>query len=155
MCLDRGYPRDFKDCKDFKKVESFKLPEEVIMADLTEALNDLAQAKKSFEDLSFKWATSQAYYSMFLSARAALFSKGYRDKKHNSHLCLSHFLKRLVELGYLKSVYQNDFLVAMDLRERANYDAIYSREDAEKAIGYAGEFIHQMETIINTPTIKL
>lgn len=30
----------------------------------------------------FKWATIQAYYSMFHAARALLYSAGYREKSH-------------------------------------------------------------------------
>jgi len=92
---------------------------------------------------------------MFLSARAALYSKGYRDRKHNAHLCLSYFLKRLVELGILNSGYANDFMVAMDFRDKANYGAIYSKESAEKAITFADEFIEQMKSVIERTDIKI
>lgn len=152
---DTRIPRDFRDCKDFGKISTFPVSEEMVRNELCQVDYDLATAKKLFEEGNNKWAIAAAYYSMFLSARAALFSKGYRDKKHNSHLCISHFLARLVDLGYLKKAYSNDFVVAMDLRERANYSGAYSREDAEKALSYAEEFKKQMETIINTSGMKI
>jgi uncharacterized protein len=153
--MDRGFPRDFKDCKDFGKVTPFNPTNEAVDKEIGEAAIDLDTAKKSFDDGNYKWATTQAYYSMFLSARAALYSKGYRDRKHNAHLCLSYFLKRLVEQGYINSVYANDFMVAMDLRDKANYDAIYSRDTAEKAIAFADEFIVQMRAVIERADIRV
>jgi uncharacterized protein len=151
---DTRIPRDFKDCKDFGKVSAFSVGEESIKSELRQVDYDLATARMLFGGENYKWAITAAYYSMFLSARAALLSKGYRDKKHNSHLCISHFLTRLVDLGYLKKACANDFMVAMDLRERANYSGAYSKEDAEKAISYAEEFKKQMETII-AATIRI
>lgn len=153
--MDGGFPRDFRDCKDFGKVVPFHTASDAVNKEIGEAIMDLDTAKKSFTDGNYKWATTQAYYSMFLSARAALYSKGYRDRKHNAHLCLSYFLKRLVELGYLNSVYANDFMLAMDFRDKANYDAVYSKETAEKAIAFADEFIGQMKSVVLKADIKL
>ncbi|MGA9141962.1 MAG: HEPN domain-containing protein [Methanocella sp.] len=152
---DTRIPRDFKDCKDFGKVAPFPINEDTIRNELKQVDYDLATAKKLFTDGNYKWATTAAYYSMFLSARTALLSRGYRDKKHNSHLCLSHFLGRLVDLGYLKKAYSNDFQLAMDMRERANYSGAYSREDAEKAISYAEDFKKQMEAVIDLKGMKI
>jgi uncharacterized protein (UPF0332 family) len=81
-------------------------PADAVKKDMQEAFNDISYAKKSLSDDNYKWAIAQAYYSMYLSARAALFSKGYSIKKVNSHLCLAHFISRLVELKQLKSIFR-------------------------------------------------
>jgi uncharacterized protein (UPF0332 family) len=153
--LGKGIPLDFKDCKDFGRIVPPAPPTDAVKKDMQEAFNDISYAKKSLSDDNYKWAIAQAYYSMYLSARAALFSKGYSIKKVNSHLCLAHFISRLVELKQLKSIYSNDFMVAMDSREKANYDAVYSKEDAEKEITRAEEFIKQMDAVIANSSIRV
>jgi len=50
------------------------------------------RAKKTLEQGDSKWATIQGYYSMFHSARALIFSKGYRER---SHYCLRIAVKEL------------------------------------------------------------
>ena len=77
---DTRIPRDFKDCKDFGNVSTFSAGEETIKSELRQVEYDLATARMLFGGENYKWAITAAYYSMFLSARAALLSKGYRDK---------------------------------------------------------------------------
>jgi len=60
--------------------------------ELSIAQSDLSDAKAGFENQRSKWSTIQAYYAMFHTARALIYSRGYREK---SHYCLAVALKSL------------------------------------------------------------
>jgi uncharacterized protein (UPF0332 family) len=67
---------------------------------------------------------------MFHTARALVYSGGYREK---SHYCLSVALRALfIEEGKLDSQIGRDFLNAMSLREAADCEAEFSMEGAKK-----------------------
>ncbi|NWG09102.1 MAG: HEPN domain-containing protein [Nitrososphaerales archaeon] len=53
----------------------------MILREIEGAEADLKDAEDSLEHKNFKWATIQAYYSMFHSARALLYFRGFREKK--------------------------------------------------------------------------
>jgi len=76
---------EFLECFRKNKIRKFSQGKTLVMKELNIAKQDLLAAKESFNRNSFKWATIQAYYSMFHSARALLYSKNYREK---SHYCL-------------------------------------------------------------------
>jgi hypothetical protein len=73
---------EFDRCVKERKLVKIKEDRALINKELKGAEYDLSKAKKSLEDDDFKWATIKAYYSMFHSARALVFSKGYREKTH-------------------------------------------------------------------------
>lgn len=95
--------------------------------------------KKTFDEQDNKWSTIQAYYSMFHSARALLFAKGYREK---SHACLKFAIQALyVDEGILEQKFVDDFDTTMLLRETADYKEDFSKEGAETAIENAEMFL--------------
>jgi uncharacterized protein (UPF0332 family) len=69
-CLREGYLRRMKPDKVLAEKE-FK-----------EAEYDLEKAKKCLMEEDYKWAAVMAYYCMFHSGKAVLFSLGYKEKKH-------------------------------------------------------------------------
>lgn len=106
------------------KLVSFPGGRGLINKELETAKNDLSDAKSSFENGHFKWATIQAYYAMFHAARALIYSKGYREK---SHYAITIALKVLfVSENKLDMNYVRDLLNAMNLREAADYEADFS-----------------------------
>jgi len=155
--MSKDIPKDFGDCRYFEIITPYPINPDEVRKDLSEAYVDLSVARETLECVrvsgKYKWIISQAYYSMYLSARAALLSKGFRVKKFASHICLYHFLNRLKDQGLLESVYANDFSITMDSRGQANYSAVYSEDDAKKAILTAESFVRRMEQLIkqNTP----
>jgi uncharacterized protein len=157
--LVRDIPKDFSDCKFFEIITPSPTRLDEVKKDICEAHTDLSVAMETLEFVKgsgkYKWIISQAYYSMYLSARAALLSKGYRVKKYTSHICLYHFLNRLKDLGQLESVYSNDFSATMDSRGQANYSGVYNEDEAKKAIHVADGFIKRMEKLIDAQDIKL
>jgi len=108
---------------------------------------DLIRARESLAKKDFKWATIQAYYSMFHSARALLYNEGYREK---SHAALRIALRELFGAsGRLSEETLHDFEDAMDLREEADYGLEYSEsnsagvvKDAQKFLDVAKQILH-------------
>jgi uncharacterized protein (UPF0332 family) len=150
--LSKDIPKDFSDCRFFEIIVPHPVNMEEVDKDISEARVDLSVARDTLAfvkgDGKHKWVISQAYYSMYLSARAALLSRGFRVKKYTSHICLYHFLNRLKDQGLLESVYANDFSTTMDSRGQANYSGVYTGEDAKKAIQTAESFVERMEKLI-------
>jgi uncharacterized protein (UPF0332 family) len=110
---------EFKKCLERGKIKTFTKAKLLVSKELDLAKEDLKTAKKSFEENNFKWATIQSYYSMFHTARALLYKKGYREK---SHFCL---IESIRELYVSKELIDFKFVEAMklgkSLRENADY----------------------------------
>ena len=109
------------------------------------AASDLEEAKDSLSRKKFKWATVQGYYSMFHSARALLYLKGFREK---SHYALLVALKELFK-NELTSEILRDFDEAMNLREEADYGLVFSEEAAISTVDTAGKFLQKAKEILN------
>ena len=92
---------EFDDCLRRKRIREFSRGKTLVGKELHMAESDLTDAKKSFDQQSYKWATIQSYYSMFHSARALLYAKNYREK---SHYCLIISLRALYVEQRLLSV---------------------------------------------------
>ncbi|MCJ7697874.1 MAG: HEPN domain-containing protein [Thermoplasmata archaeon] len=130
---------DFERCIKERNLLTIKATKEMIDKEITSADYDLSRSKKSMQDEDYKWASVQAYYSMFHAAKALVFKKGYREK---SHYC---FIIAIREL-YVKDGTMNDELadtleLCMHLRHDADYGLIYDTESAETAIRYAQQFL--------------
>ena len=95
--------------------------------------------RESHERGSYKWATIQAYYSMFHSARSLIYSKGYRER---SHYCLIIAVRTLfVNDGLLNHMLVESLQPGKTLRENADYYGEYSKDSAEQMITDAGDFL--------------
>lgn len=128
----------FEDCLSKRKLFKFAPAKRLIDLELDDAAADLKSAKEDFANSSFKWATIKGYYSMFHSARALVYSRGYREK---SHYCLYVALKALfVEDDKLSSKLAEDFNNSMILREDADYRRSFSEEGASGVIKSADKF---------------
>ena len=107
---------------------------------------DLDSAIKSFEDSNFKWATIQAYYSIFHAARAMLYKAGYREESHSA---LKMAFK---ELYLLTSKLPDNVFDAlergMELREMADYKENYSQKGAENLIIAVKRALEEIEKIV-------
>lgn len=126
-------------CLKRKRIVKQQYAEELVNPELEAASSDLARAKKTYSDEDFKWATIQAYYSMFHAARALLHNKGLREK---SHSCLKHSIEALyVETGILEKEYLADFDTTMLLRETADYKSDFSQDGAASSIDCAERFL--------------
>ena len=130
---------DFERCIKERNLLTIKATKEIIDKEITSAEYDLSRSKESMQDEDYKWASVQAYYSMFHAAKALVLKKGYREK---SHYCLIVAIREL----YVKDGTMNDELadtleLCMHLRHDADYGLIYDKESAETAIRYAKNFL--------------
>jgi len=118
----------FKDCLEKKRIFRFEPAKQLVDLEIEDAQNDLRSAKEECSESGFKWATIKGYYSMFHSARALLYSRGYREK---GHYCLYLALKELfVQEKKLDPKLAEDFNNSMLLREDADYRRKFSQEGA-------------------------
>jgi len=130
-----------------RKLLRIKPDRKLVTKEIKGAEYDLTRARRSLEEKDFKWATVQAYYSMFHAARALLYSEGYREK---SHTALRIAVKELFEAsGKMSSELLRTFEDAMLLREEADYGLEFSEsnsvevvEDAQHFLGTAKQLLH-------------
>jgi len=118
----------------------------LISKELEAAREDLIEAQDNLKKGAHKWSTIQSYYSMFHSARALLYHKGYKER---SHFCLAVALDALyVESKLLSAKYSNAFRKAMSLREDADYSLSFSKEGAKAMAQSAEEFLKEAEKLL-------
>ena len=100
----------FKDCLARNKIRKIDIDLELIDKELRVSENDLNTAKSGLTESRWKWCTIQSYYSIFQTARALIYSEGYREK---SHYCLRTAVEVLfVENGKLDISYIDAFQTA-------------------------------------------
>ncbi len=129
---------EFKKCLKNKKIIKFSKAIDKVKVEFKAAEEDLKNAKKFLRDKNFKYATIAGYYSLFHSARALLYSRGYRER---SHYCLRIAIKELfVKEKLLNPEALDCFDEAVGLREAADYESLYSARGAKLAVKGAREF---------------
>jgi len=114
--------------------------------ELKVAASDLEQAKITFKNDNYKWATIQCYYSMFHSARALLYIKNYRERSHH---CLIVAIRSLYVEEKLLPLYLIEGLEkAKTLRESADYYDQWSKTGVETILKFAEEFLNHSTQLI-------
>jgi uncharacterized protein (UPF0332 family) len=132
---------EFAECLKRGKITKFSRGKALAAKELRIAEEDFQTAQASFKDQRYKWATIQAYYSMFHSARALLYAQNYREK---SHACLIVAVRALyVEKKQLPLKLIEYLMKAKLLRENADYSNIWSKDGAEILLKAAGDFLHR------------
>jgi uncharacterized protein (UPF0332 family) len=136
----------FEECLKKRKIIPFPRAKKFALKELTAAAEDLAEARDRFGHRRFKYATINAYYSVFHAARALIYSKGFRER---SHYCLAVALEALfVGPGLLAGRYVRMFQNTMASREEADYSGSYSKEGASLCILDAEDFVRAASTIL-------
>lgn len=138
--------REFEKCLERGKIKIFSKAKQLVGKELILAAEDLKLAKDNFKNKNYRWSTTQSYYSMFHSARALIYKKGYREK---SHYCLAEALKSLYVSEKLLS---NDFLEALNLgkylRENADYYGDFDKDGTEGMLESAKDFLKEAKKIL-------
>jgi len=138
--------QEFKKCLERGKIKKFSPGKKLANKELRLAEDDLKISLKSLSEGNYKWGIIQAYYSMFHSARALLYSKNYREK---SHFCLIEAVRTLfVETSKINVALVESFLEAKNLREAADYYGDFSELNCKKLIKKAKEFLEEAKEII-------
>ncbi|MDO9536881.1 MAG: HEPN domain-containing protein [Thermoplasmata archaeon] len=132
----------FERCIAEKRLVKVEPSPEMIKKEMDSASYDYGRAADSLEEGDAKWASVQAYYSIFHAAKALVLSKGYREK---GHYCLQVALK---ELCPAEKALVNDLEMCMDLRHGADYASTYDAESAKIAVRKAGESLERVEELL-------
>jgi uncharacterized protein (UPF0332 family) len=144
--MGRDPEQEFREALKKDRIIPFAAAPRLVKKELDAAATDLDEAKDRFKNERFKYATITAYYSMFHSARALLYSRKLREK---SHYYLLVAMKALfVKTGLLDENLVREFHEAMVLREEADYHGEFSKAGAERALNAAISFIEASRKII-------
>ena len=138
---------NFERCLEKKKLVKADIDKGLIEKEIVAAESDLKDSQDVLKLEKLKLATITAYYSMFHAARALIYSKGYREK---SHSCLRAAIKNIfVDTNLLESSFIDDYDMAKDLRENADYKSDFSQEGAEQLIVKAEKFLDKVKTLLD------
>jgi uncharacterized protein (UPF0332 family) len=130
---------EFERCLKLRRLVPFSASPEMVQKEVQAARHDLEAASSSLKHGNDKWASIQAYYSMFHCAKALVLVKGYREK---GHACLLVALRELyIKTGEMEKVRCDDLEMAMDLRLEADYGLVHSDDGARLAIEMAEEML--------------
>ncbi len=115
---------------------------------LERAEDKLRSANILFENDMFIDAISEAYYSMFHSAKALLTLENIYPKTHSG--VVSQFGLKFVTEGLIEEFYAKSLVRAETKREKADYDVYYepSEEEAESIIEDAEKFLERIKRAI-------
>ncbi|GFP30784.1 hypothetical protein HKBW3S44_01306 [Candidatus Hakubella thermalkaliphila] len=131
--------KEFEECLEKRKITKFDRATRLVSKEIGLAQSDLESAKGSSKDGNHKWSIIQAYYSMFHSARALIYSKGYRER---SHYCLIVAMRALfVSEGLLSPMLVEALQLGKTLRENADYYGEFSEAAAIQMLEDAEEFL--------------
>lgn len=129
-----------------RKLLKMRADRKLVFKEIAAAKADLKDAKESLKIGKSKWATIQGYYSMFHSARALLYDKGFREK---SHYALLVAIRELYAHDIERSLIQ-DFEHGMYLRQEADYGLKFSESGARDAIETAEKLLARASIILKT-----
>ena len=137
---------EFEKCLKKNKIRKFSRGKFLAEKELKIAGSDLQQAKTTFSENNYKWATIQCYFSMFHSARALLYVKGYKEKSHH---CLIVAIRALyVENKLLPVRLIEGLQKAKILRENADYYDEWSKTGAETILETAEKFLEKSKELV-------
>lgn len=137
---------EFQHCLEKRWLVRMPDARHLVTKELCVGRDDLAEAEAGYERGSYKWSTIQSYYAMFHTARALLYSRGYREK---SHYCLSVAMRHLfVGRGMLDAALIDDLDDARALRQDADYRAEFSQAGASHNVNAARRLLARVSELL-------
>lgn len=138
--------QEFENCVAKGKIRAFSDGPNLVSKQIKIATDDLFEAEQGLTRQRWKWSTIQAYYSMFHSARALLYAKGFRER---SHRCLR------IAIAHLYAAEPDDFYRLLDnfelakqMRENADYADDFSENNAKKLVTTASKFVETAKKML-------
>lgn len=129
----------FEECLKKGHLKVFGEGTKLVKKELGIAASDLEEAKDGLKRKRWKWSTIQAYYSMFHTARALLYAKGFREHSHRClRIAISHLYSGERD-GFHKLV--DIFQLAKKMRENADYANDFSENSSKKITAAASDFL--------------
>lgn len=132
---------------DERKITRMRPDKKLVLKEMQGAEHDLSRAKVTYIEEDYKWATVQAYYCMFHSARALLYSKGFREKSHRALLISVREL--FGKTGEMENLLVQAFEEAMGLREQADYGLTFNEQGATTILRDAERFLEVAKQILH------
>lgn len=140
---------EFEKCLSKGQIKSFSDGPKLVGKQLKIAEGDLAEAQEGLTRKKWKWSTIQAYYSMFHTARALLYAKGFREHHHRClRIAISHLY---VSEDTAFHALVSDFQLAKMMRENADYADDFSENGANKLVSSAERFLKIVRKILRRP----
>jgi len=139
---------DFEDCMREGLLRNVPPSKENADGSMRAANKWLEEAEKNLENEVFNSSVLSSYLAMFHSARAILFSDGFREK---SHYCIGRYLEeKYVKKKLLESKWVELLDHIRELRHDNQYDINFftSRDEAESALKTAKEFLERMRILL-------
>lgn len=137
---------EFQECVAKGQIRAFGEGPALVEKQLGIAAYDLSEAKEGLTRSRWKWSTIQAYYSMFHTARALLYAKCFREKHHRCLRIAVEYLYSAEDEIFQKLL--DDFRLAKELRENADYADDFSENSARKLVASAEKFIAMTKEIL-------
>lgn len=115
---------------------------------LQTAREDLKAAKILLESGEYRGANNRAYYAIFHAINAVHALNGNSYKRHKD--AIANFNKEYVKTGIFPREIGRKIGEAEEIRHASDYDDFYiaSREESERQVNVAGEFINLVEQTI-------
>lgn len=112
---------------------------------LETAKDDLATAKKNFEDSRYRASVNRSYYAIFHALRSLTALDQYDSGKHSG--IIAYVNQHYVKTGIFDKSFSKMIASAYRLREKADYEDFYivAIEDARKQIEKAETIIAMVE----------
>jgi uncharacterized protein (UPF0332 family) len=120
-----------------------------ITANLERAWQSVLAAKQLAKDGFYDFAASRAYYSAFYAATAVLLAQGLEFGKHSGVIAAVH--QHLIKTGKLDKQRGKELNWLYEMRNIGDYgvDAHVPREDAQRAIQIAEDFVSVIKSFLN------
>lgn len=120
---------------------------------LNRAKEDLAAAESNHQAGFFKVAINRSYYAIFHAIRAVNIMDGFDASKHSS--VIAHFNQYYVHGGKFDRNTYKLIDSAYRIREKCDYSDFFiaSREDSDKQINNARDFIKRVEDFLKAMDI--
>ena len=126
---------EFQKCFEQKRIVKITPTKEMIDKEMTSAEYDLKMADESLLKNDSKWASVQAYYSLFHCAKATKLE------------CCGFCARLQEEIG-------DDLENCMDIRHEADYGLTYDNESAKLCIDAARNLLNSAEKILSKQSEK-
>ena len=125
--------------------EDYGTRRDLVLYRIKTAKEDLAAAKLLFAAKAYRPANNRAYYAIFHSVNAIHALDGKAYKRHKD--AIANFNKDYVRTEVFPKELGRRITGAETIRHASDYDDFYiaSREETEKQISVAEEFIKQVE----------
>ncbi len=113
---------------------------------------DIDTAKTLIANKKFDWSLAVSYNAMLAAARALMLERGFRPSSTDGHVAVMRFLQ--VILG---SEASGRMIMVMNGMRKKRHRIVYeemdivSRDEAERAVGWAEEFVKTINDIIRQP----